>query len=176
MQASNSEPNPQTNVKPFGLIFGAVVLLIPGYGLYHSSIERQESFKTSQIRKDIFEDHQDGSQLINTEVALARAKVCDMATTMDGKTPLRTLVNSRLVAPDGSPYEDDGLMEGTFLCALDGSTVVVKQGVLTQDAVAAPEDLPTYRQTLVNRGLLGPEHLIKPRVQIKEKVDFDLEL
>ena len=143
--------------KPAGLTFGALLLVVPGYAIYHHTGLNQQAYVANMQETAHLDWAQAQTSPINSQEALARANTCVIGRNPD-MSPTETEFNRQFSF--ASP-EDAKRQEGRFYCALDGSTVQIIGGKATSPVLVDPADLSTYHEVLVERHNVDVTHILK---------------
>lgn len=128
------------------LVIGSL-LFTPGFAVYSMAFkEQQDLSKVSRFDT--------GQALIDSKTALDRTRVCLLARQPNSQRLTPSLIGVYYTPEAGAPPA-----EGVILCAPDGSTAKIGKAGFTQVAKTEDEDVLTFQQRLIDRGLLSRREL-----------------
>ena len=140
-------------VKTEAWIFGCLIVFCPLFGLYSLLGFAQSNLQASRQQDALISQFDDGGRLVDSKKALSRARFCSVA--QSKSNPNKLAISLFGVDNFYSPRDGtEGMMDGHFLCALDGSTTQILDDVTTDIVFPDQKDMEEYYLILKSRGVL----------------------
>ena len=144
---------PRSQVKTEAWVLGLGLVFCPLFGIYSFLGLAQTNLQSTRQEDALVGQFDDGARLIDSEKALSRARFCSVA--ISKSNPDKLAISVFGVGNSYSPRDGtEGMMDGRFLCALDGSTTQISGDITTDIVFVDPKQLDEYYLVLKSRGVL----------------------
>lgn len=163
MTRSPTISGPSSRFTPLALWFGALSLLVPGYGFFNATNLSQQEFMATQTEENRVSWTQSEASDIDPDLALSLANTCRVAgADVNGERVAATTVFDRNF---NFNEEEAAFHEGHFFCGLDGSVIQIVQGRPKAPLQVAPEDMDSFHQILMDRHRVPVDQILKFKLE-----------